>query len=174
MNNIDNIDDVVNIKRLIKLVNTPTDEGGAFLKNSKSKHIDFLCHMLKSCKKHASEEIKNHIAYVLKSKTARMAKKRMLESHNVTGGGFFDFIKSAGSSILSGVKDAGSKIASTVGSFYDKTIPYAQKGLDMAKPYIKKYGPDAVSFGVSHIPAIGPTIAPVAKVGTSWLLNKLF
>ena len=171
---MDNIDDIANIKRLVKLVKTSTDEGGAFLKNSKSKHIDFLCHMLKSCKKHAPEEIKNHIAYILKSKSARTAKKRMLDAHTLTGGGFFDFMKSAGSSILNGVKDAGSKIASTVGSFYDKTIPYAQKGLDMAKPYIKQYAPDAVAYGVSHIPAIGPTIAPVAKMGTSWLLNKLF
>ncbi|NCZ53749.1 MAG: hypothetical protein EBY81_07630 [Verrucomicrobia bacterium] len=163
-----------NLKKLVKLVNTPTEEGGAFLKTAKPEHIDFLCHMLKSYKQHAPDEIKNHVAYILKSKTARIAKMRMLKAHNETGGGFFDFLKSTGSSVLNGAKAIGSSIASTVGSFYDKAVPYAQKGLEMAKPYVKKYAPEAVAYGVSHIPIVGPSIAPLAKMGTNWFVNKFF
>jgi len=162
------------IRKLKKLVKTDNSEGSSFLKGTKPEHIDYLLHNIKTFKKYTPDELKPHINKILKSKTARIAKKRLIESNDITGGGIFDFVKKIGSSTVNMAKDLGNNIVNKTSSFFDKAVPMAKKGFELAKPYIKQYAPEAVSFGVSHIPAIGPTVAPIAKQGTKWLLNKLF
>ena len=163
-----------NLKRIRKMINTPTEHGDVFIKNSKPHHIDFIGHMLHTFKEHTPHELKPFVSHILRSKTPRIAKSRMIKAHHETGGGFFDFLKGAGSTISNIAKKVGSSVASTASNVYDKAVPLAKKGLEFAKPYIKEYAPEAVGFGVSHIPLVGPSIAPVAKMGTKWLLGKLF
>lgn len=163
-----------NLRRLKKMTQTHPEHADQFLKGCKAGFIDFLSHSLHTFKKHVPEEYKKHVSHILRAKTARIAKARMLEAHHVTGGGIFDFFKRVGSSVLDMTKRAGSSVASTASSFYDKAVPMAQKGLDLAKPYIKEYGPYIAGKAAEMIPVIGPVAGPIVKKGAAWALDKLW
>lgn len=160
--------------KLKKLINTHTEQGEKFLKNCKTNHIEFFGHMMHTFKKHTPPELKSHISHILKSKTPRIAKARMIKAHLDTQGGFFDFFKRAGNSISDIAKKTGNSIYTTATNFYDKAVPIAQKGLEYAKPYVKEYGPYVAGKAAAMIPVIGPIAEPIAKKGTEWLLNKFF
>lgn len=163
-----------NIKRLQKLVQCDTENGDGFLKNSKPEFIDFLCHMIHTFKKYHPQELKAHFRKILSSKTARQAKSRMRKAHEETGGGWFDTMKSYGSSALNMAKDLGSSALSTAGSWFDKGKDLASQGFNMAKPYIKEYGPTLLGKAGEMIPIVGPIAGPVIKKGSEWAFGKLF
>ena len=139
-----------------------------FFKYSHADFIEWLCHLLQTFKKHAPTELKKYIALILKSASPQEAKHRMRATHKISGSGFFDFLKGAGKTIANIASKVGNSVASAGSSFFNNAIPLAKKGFEMAKPYI----PDAVAYGVSHIPVVGPTIAPIARKGVDMLLNK--
>jgi hypothetical protein len=162
------------LKYLRSLSKIKIEDAIKFLGKSKPENIDFLCHVIKTFKHHSPPEIKRHLTKILRSKTARIAKKRMIAAHNETGGAFSDWLKKAGNSVTDMAKRAGSSITSTASSFFDKALPMAQKGLEFAKPYIKEYGPTLAGKAAAMIPVIGPIAEPIAKKGAEWLLGKLF
>ena len=161
-----------NLKKLEKLCRTDIEAGHQFLTDAKPEFIDFLCHFLHSHKKYAGDDIKKHIKKILKSDTVSNAKKQMLKSNLETGGSFFSFVKNAGTSLVNTAKNVGSQIADTTGSWFDKTKELASKGLNIAKPYIKEYGPELLGKAAEMIPIVGPVAGPIVKKGSSWLLNK--
>lgn len=161
-----------NLKKVVKLIQTPIEHSEKFLKGLKPHHTDFFGHMLHTFKKHTPAELKPHVAHVLRSKTPRIAKGRMIKANRETGGGMFDWLKKTGSSVAHMASNLGSQVVQTAHNFYDKAKPLAEKGFQMAKPYIKQYGPDAVGMATGYIPAVGPVLAPIAKKGAQMLFNK--
>ena len=158
---------MIHTKRFKKLMTITSKDADEFFKHSRANFIDWLCHLLQTFKKHAPKHLKKYIAFILKSVSAEQAKDRIRATH-VMGAGFFDFLKGAGKTIANIASKVGSTVASAGSSFFNNAVPLAKKGFEMAKPYI----PDAVAYGVSHIPLVGPTIAPIARKGVDMLLNK--
>lgn len=162
------------LKKLQKLTQTPTELGEDFIRKLKAEDIDFLAHLLHTFKKYTPTELKKHVSSVLRSKTPRIAKSRMIEAHIETGGAFFDHLKNAGNAVVDMAKRAGTAVANTASNFYDKAVPLVQKGLDAAKPYVKEYGPNLLGTAASFTPVVGPLLGPVVKKGAEWGFKKLF
>lgn len=160
------------LRKLSKLLKTSTTDSDKFLKGCNSEFVDFLCHLIHTFKKYAHPEMKKHITKVLKSKTARIAKSKMRESNNETGGGFFDFVKNAGSKISNIASNIGSHVVSTASSWFDKGTDMAKKGFQLAKPYIKEYGPTVLGKVASMTPMFGNIAEPIVKEGAKHLFNK--
>jgi len=158
---------------LRKLSATKLNGGEKFINECMPKDIDTCCHLIHTFSPLANEKLKDSIHQILTCKTPASAKKKMLSAHHTHGAGFMDFLKKGASTMGSLVKNFGSNAVKTTGSFFNKAVPLAQKGFAMAKPFIRDYAPSAVAFGVSHIPVVGPTIAPIVKKAAEWGLNKL-
>ena len=163
-----------NLLRLEKLKRTEPQEAEEFLKKSKPHHIEFFQNTLHTFKEHAPKDIKPHLRRVLNSTSARMAKSRMLKAHKDTEGGFFDFLKKAGTAISNVAKQAGNTIVQTSKNVFDKAVPLAQKGFEAAKPLIKEHGPTLLGKAAEMIPIAGPIAGPIVKKGSQMLFNKLF
>jgi hypothetical protein len=71
-------------------------------------------------------------------------------------------------------KSAGSQIVSTAHNFYDKAKPLAEKGFQMAKPYVKEYAPTLLGKAAEMIPIVGPIAGPIVKKGAEYGIKKLF
>lgn len=113
-----------------------------------------------------------HIKDILQSKDAKEAKRMFIKAHTESGGNFMDWVKKGASAVAQGVKSIGDKALGVTGSFFNKAVPLANKGMELAKPYIKEYLPNLVEKGANMIPVIGPAVAPIAKKGADWLLSK--
>ena len=157
------------LSKLIK-----STDGEKCIRSFKPDQTDYMAHVLHSVKKYTPPELKPHVSRILRSATPRIAKSRMLQAHSETGGSFFDFLKKAGSAVSNIAQKAGNQAIAVSNKFFDKAVPLAQKGLTLAKPYIKEHGPSLLGKAAEMIPVVGPVAGPVVKKGAEMLFNKFF
>ena len=154
-------------KRLTKLTHACECRGDQFISKSPDEFIEFLLSLIQTFKEHAHPTLKKHITNILKSKSAEEARHKIMQANQISGGGFFDFLKKAGSAIA--------KVPVMVkNSFFNTVLPLAQRGLELAKPVIREHTGNLVKnvIGTLPIPLSGP-ISDVAKKGVDWGLGKL-